>query len=253
MSAHSPSLPFFKHLSRFGFLLALWSCGVHGAAIAAESGTTLRFLAERAPGNLGEVILAAGEKQTPPFTLSADRLSAPIKVPARAMSLRLRDRPVVLSEIVLPQAGESFIVLLIPNPKGGYLPVVMRSDDPAFRAGDVYLFNNVKKPVLGYVGTTKFLLKPGEGKPLRPSGAHENTYYDVCFAVRGETGATNNKPATDQAVRTQPGDRVLRSIRWPVVTRSRSYVFFYQHPVKNRIDFRAVDEFVPAPTASTTP
>jgi hypothetical protein len=226
------------------YILWLLSWLAHDVGSAADSAVTLRFLAERAPANLGEVLLAAGEKQTPPFALSADRLTDPIKAPARTMVLRLRDRPAVLSEIGLPQAGESFIVLLIPNPKGGYLPVVIRADDPAFRAGDIYLFNNAKKPVLGYVGTTRFLLKPGEGKSLRPAGAHQETFYDVGFAVREGTGDTRNRTEPDQGVRTQAGDRVLRTIRWPVVTRSRAYVFFYQHPVKNRIDYRAVDEFV---------
>ncbi len=108
--------------------------------------------------------------------------------------------------------------------------VVINSGDVNFRGGDVYFYNHAGKPVLGYVGTSKFLLNPGQGKLLRPEGAKEETYYDVGFGVREAEG-----------------DRVMRTMRWPVLTRSRSYVFFYQNPVKDRIDYRAVDEFVAPP------
>lgn len=194
---------------------------------AAEAGASLRFLAERAPSELGEVLLSSGDKTSEPFTLSSEHLTAPIVAPARKFSLNLRSKPISLAEIVLPQTGNAFVVLLIPNPKGGYLSLVMPSDDPSFKAGDVYIYNNAGKTVLGYVGTSKFVLKPREGKPVRPEGAHEDTYFDVGFGVREETG-----------------DRVLHTVRWPVVRRSRSYVFFYQNPVKDRIEYRAVDEFV---------
>lgn len=194
---------------------------------AEESGISLRFLAERTPSNLGDVVLAVGDKLSPAFALSSDNLSDPIAVPARKLALRLKEKPVVLAEISLPENGNAFIVLLIPTSKGGYHPVVINSADVNFKGGDVYFYNHAEKPVLGHVGSAKFILKPGEGKLLHPAGAKEETYYDVGFGVREEEG-----------------DRVLRSLRWPVATRSRSYVFFYQNPENHRIDFRAVDEFV---------
>lgn len=209
-------------------LTASWAA--HSAALAAADDVSLRFLAERAPENLGEVMLASGDKLTPPFALSSQRLSDPIPVPTRKLFLRLRDKPVVLAEIALPESGSAFIVLLIPDPKGGFKPIIINASDINFRGGDVYFYNHAGKLVLGYVGTSKFMLKPGEGKLLRPAGAKEETYYDVGFGVREAEG-----------------DRVMRTLRWPVLTRSRSYVFFYQNPVKNRIDYRAVDEFVAPP------
>lgn len=207
---------------------AVWTS--HSASLAAAGGPTLRFLAEQAPGSLGEVVLALGDKLSPPFLLSSQRLGEPIQAPARKMTLRLRDKPVTLAEIALPETGSAFIVLLIPDPKGGYKTVVINSGDVNFRGGDVYFYNHAGKTVLGYVGTSRFLLNPGQGKLLRPDGAKEETYYDVGFGVREAEG-----------------DRVMRTMRWPVLTRSRSYVFFYRNPVKDRIDYRAVDEFV-APT-----
>lgn len=215
-------------------LVTLWVVGATG--FTAPEAVTMRFLAERAPSNLGEVVLADGDKLTPPFALSAERLSDPIPAPARKVALRLKDRPLVLAEIILPEKGTSFIVLLIPQPKGGFSPVVINASDINFRGGDVYFFNHAEKLVLGYVGTAKFLLKPDEGKLVRPAGAKEETYYDVGFGVRDSEG-----------------DRVIRTLRWPVLSRSRSYVFFYLNPVKNRIDFRAVDEFVAPPGVSSPP
>lgn len=218
-------------MKRFYILLCtVWA--THSAALAAADCPSLRFLAERAPDNLGEVVLGIGDTLTPPFKLSSERLSDPIPAPARKMALRLKDRPLVLAEISLPESGAAFMILLIPDPKGGFLPVIIRADDVNFRGGDVYFYNHAPKPVLGYVGTAKFILKPEEGKLVRPAGAKEETYYDVGFGVREAEG-----------------DRVMRTLRWPVMTRSRSYVFFFQNPVKNRIDFRAVDEFV-APQAA---
>lgn len=211
--------------------LIMWI--THCVGLAASGGPSLRFLAERAPGNLGEVVLSAGEKMSPPFTLTSDRLSPDVQAPARKCSLRMKGKPATLAEIVLPETGAAFVILLIPNPEGGYTPIVIPANDAGFKAGDVYLYNHAAKPVLGYVGSSKFILDPGQGKKLRPAGAREETYYDVGFGVREKEG-----------------DKVMRTVRWPVVTRSRAYVFFYEKPENGRIDYRAVDEFVsPVKTA----
>lgn len=219
------------------FILPLISWMSATACFAAEeSGISLRFLAERAPSNLGEVVLAVGDKLSSTFALSSENLSDPIPAPARKLVLRLKEKQIILAEISLPENGNAFIVLLIPKIKGGYQPVVINSADVNFKGGDVYFYNHADKPVIGHVGAAKFILKPGEGELLHPAGAKEGTYYDVDFGVR-ET----------------EGDRLLRSLRWPVATRSRSYVFFYQNPEKNRIDFRAVDEFVAPPDPPKSP
>jgi hypothetical protein len=212
-------------------LFILLLAGLTGLASAQTRKLTVRFLAERAPEQIGQVVLVNSGSLSDPFDLPTNRLSDPVEVSGRALlMLRVADsQPPVpakaLAKIALPEPGNAFICLLIPDPKGGYRPIVIRSDDMNFRAGDVYFYNHANKPVLGYVGTSKFILPPGEGKPLRPAGAKEETYYDVGFGVREAEG-----------------DRPLRSMRWPVLTRSRSYVFFFENPVKKRIDYRAVDE-----------
>lgn len=196
-----------------------------------SDGVKVRFLAERAPKELGQVLLAEGETRGPAFELPHNHLSEPIDAPARRFELRAVKPDVSLSTITLPESGKSFIALMIPAPKGGYVPVVLRADDPGFRPGDVYFYNHAGKTVLGYVGTAKFILAPAKGQVLRPAGAKAENYYDVGFGVREKEG-----------------DRALSTTRWPVDNRSRSYVFFFDNPVTKRVDFRAVDEFVPPAT-----
>jgi hypothetical protein len=120
-------------------------------------------------------------------------------------NLRAVTPDVPLAAITLPEDGKSFIILLIPAREGGFKPIVIRSDDPTFKAGDVYFYNHSPKVILGYVGTAKFSLEAGKGMMLRPTGARAENFYDVGFGVREEQG-----------------DRTLSQTRWPVDDKVRS-------------------------------
>lgn len=206
-------------------------------AVAQQPGKgdlTVRFLAERAPGNVDQVLLVAGEVKGKPFTLPVNNLSEPQPAPARVFSIRPADKEIALATVTLPDNGKAFNVLLVPSAKGGYEPIVIPAGDPSFKPGDVYFYNHADKPVLGFVGTAKFILAPSKGQILRPEGAREDGHYNVGFGVREKEG-----------------DRTLSKSRWPVDDKIRSYVFFFVNPNTKRVDFRAVDEFVapekPAP------
>lgn len=190
----------------------------------------VRFLAERSPQQIAQVVMTVGENRSTPFELPSNYLSAPFPAPARTFSLRAVTPDVALAAITLPEDGKSFIILLIPAKEGGFKPIVIRADDPAFKAGDVYFYNHSPKMILGYVGTAKFSLEAEKGLVLRPTGARAENFYDVGFGVREEQG-----------------DRTLSQTRWPVDDKVRSYVFFFVNPSTNLLDFRAVDEFVPPP------
>ena len=212
-------------------LVLFFSLALSVLAPAQEAGRgdlTVRFLAERSPGNLGQVVLAADKARSKPFDLPVNSLSLPFVAPARAFSVRPVAKDVSIADITLPDSGKSFIILLIPATAGGYKPVVISAEDPDFKPGDVYFYNHADKPVLGYVGTAKFILDPAKGQTLRPKGAKPENYYDVGFGVREKEG-----------------DRALSTTRWPVDDKIRSYVFFFVNPSTKRLDFRAVDEFVP--------
>ncbi|QJE97664.1 hypothetical protein [Luteolibacter luteus] len=218
-------------------LLMIFTLACSSLLHAQEPGASdlkVRFLAERAPAGLGDVVVATEKTKSAAFALPTNFVSPPVVAPARAFELRATAKDVVLAKVALPDAGKSFIVLLLPSPKGGYQPVVVRADDPAFKAGDVYFYNHADKPVLGFVGTAKFVLEPGKGQTLRPAGARPEKFYDVGFGVREKEG-----------------DRALSNTRWPVDNKQRSYIFFFNNATTKRVDYRAVDEFVepekPAP------
>jgi hypothetical protein len=189
---------------------------------------TVRFLAERAPGNVEQVLLAAGEVKGKPFTLPVNNLSEAQSAPARVFSIRPVGKDIPLATVTLPAEGKAFNVLLVPSAKGGYEPVVIPAGDPSFKPGDVYFYNHSDKTVLGFVGKATFTLAPSQGRILRPEGARDDGHYDVGFGVREKEG-----------------DRTLSKSRWPVDTTSRSYAFFFMNPKTKRVDFRVVDEFVP--------
>lgn len=198
------------------------------ASHAAGAEPDVRFLAERVPKELGQVSMFAEEARSEPFDLPTNNLSLPQPAPGRHFVLRPEGREVTVAKIALPENGKSFIVLLLPSAKAGYEAVVIPDDQSGFKPGDVYFYNNANKTVLGFVGTTKFALPPAQGKSVRPQGAREEGFYDVGFGVREKEG-----------------DRSLSKTRWPVEERIRSYVFFFMNPKTKRVDFRAIDEFVP--------
>lgn len=186
----------------------------------------VRFLAERALPEIGEVVLAAGTEHSPAFTLPLQNLSAPQGAPGRAFAVQAKGKDQALAKVTLPDSGKEFIVLLLATPEAAYKPVVIPDKDAAFQAGGLYFYNNTDKPVSGQVGSSKLSLEPGKGQSLKPEGA-ENGAYAVAFSVRDGDS-----------------DRQITSSRWPVEANIRSYVFFFVNPQTKRIDFRAVDEFV---------
>jgi hypothetical protein len=195
-------------------------------AIAGEQ-SNLRFLAANLPDGIGELTWLAGKTEGEAITLSTEHLSAPVTMPERAFVLQAGAEKRLLATITLPAEGESFVVLLAGEPAGTLKPFVFPTTDPAFCGGDVFLFNSSDGKIFGKLGSTDFELAPLEGKAVRPGGDLSEGSYPVEFNVREEAG-----------------DRVLRTLRWPVQTRSRSYCFFFKNPAKDRIEFRTVEEFV---------
>ncbi|MCW1926453.1 hypothetical protein OKA05_28135 [Luteolibacter arcticus] len=217
-------------MMRLATVFALLLSALAPAQDAPKSGDLkVRFLAERAPKDLGQVLMATPEAKSAPFDLPINNLSEYQAAPARLFSLKqatAAEKEGSLTNVTLPENGKSFIVLLVPAATG-YKTVVIPADDPSFKPGDVYFYNHGDKPVLGYVGTATFVLQPGKGQTLTPKGAKPENYYDVGFGVREKEG-----------------DRALSTTRWPVDNKIRSYVFFFMNPTTKRLDFRAVDEFV---------
>jgi hypothetical protein len=209
--------------------LLLFATGL-SAAPAPTRGLEVRFLAERCPDGLGQLVLAADEQRSAEFDLPSNFLSTPVKPPARTFNIRALKPDVSLATVTLPEDGKSFVIVLIPAKESGYKTIVIRTDDAKFKTGDVYFYNHSDKVIIGFVGTAKFSLNPASGMVLTPKGARKENFFDVGFGVREEQGT-----------------RALSNTRWPVDDKVRSYVFFFVNPVTKRLDFRVVDEFVPPP------
>lgn len=191
-----------------------------------EGGIQVRFLAEEAPEQLGQVAVFSGKEKSEGITLPTNQLSPPVNVSGRALVLKTLIKEVPLCPITLPENGSAFAVILVVAKPAGFKPIVVRTDDPNFKAGDVFFINRSEKTILGKLGTTPIALKPGESAKHRPSGAVDNTYYDIAFATRDEAG-----------------DKVISSTRWPIDENLRSYLFFFTN-AEGRTTFRAVDEYM---------
>lgn len=200
------------------------------AAVSAQSKekVQVRLLAERLPVGLGKVVLLSGEERSEPIVLPMNNLSTPQQLSGRAFQVFSVDRNVAVANVSLPAEGKSFVVVLIPTDDKGYSPVVMPYDNPDFKGGDIYIYNNAKNTVVGMVGISRFSVDPNRGTFLRPKEQEDDKrYHDVGIGVKFEEG-----------------DRIISTTRWPKSKTTRYYVFFYVHPKTGRTTYRAVDEFL---------
>ena len=188
----------------------------------------VRFAAQAVPANLPELVMAAAEVTSPPFKVPVNHLTPPLEAPGRKFWLQVPDNPRALANIALPEAGNAFVVLLVPGLKAMFEAVVIPARDGKFRPGDFYLHNVSSKAILAKVGTTQAVIAPRTGEVIRPKGAREGRFYDVALGVR-EGDAS----------------RVISTSRWPVAGQMRTYVFFFDDPARQDVGFRAIDEFVP--------
>ena len=190
-----------------------------GLSAQSNKGVEVRLVAERLPKGLGNVVLASGEERSEPFVLPMNNLSEPKIVPARNFQLLSPQRKMVLANIALPATGKSFVVLLIPAGEKNYTPVVIPYNNPDFKAGDIYLYNNAKDTVVGKVGDGRFSVDPGKGTFFRPIFKDDDKrYHDVGIGVKFESG-----------------DRVISTTRWPKSDNTRYDVFFYVNPRNQRV------------------
>lgn len=222
----------FRYLAVFLSLLLPATAQENEAPKKSSTGIQVRLLAEQAPDSLSKVFMLLADKKSEAIDLTTKFLSAPVSVDSRVMVLKTVEKEIALCSITLPEAGNAFAVILVTAKPAGYTPIVVRTDDPTFKEGDVFFINRSEKTVLGKLGKTPLILKPGETNKTRPTGPVDDTYFDIAFATR--------EPA---------GDKIISSSRWPVDKNLRSYVFFFTN-ASGKTTFRAVDEYMtPAITA----
>lgn len=213
-------------------ILALFSLFLVTASAQTKKGDgkiQVRLLAEVAPPALGKVYLAAKDTRSEGVELPTSHLSEPLLVSERVLALKTEGKEISLCNIALPATGSSFAVILVTARPAGFQPIVVRTDDPTFKAGDVFFINRSNRTVLCKLGESPLALKPGESVKSRPTGAIDNTYYNIAFATREPDG-----------------DKILSSTRWPIDEHLRSYLIFFTD-ARGRTSYRAIDEPMPAP------
>ncbi len=208
-----------KRLHTWGICLFAAVLLITGQDIARAQKAKLkvRLLAERIPPNLGKVTLANEDIQSDPFNLPMNNLSAPQEPPARAFRIQTINKNIPLATVKLPEEGNSFVVILLPNAEGLYTPIIMPFNGSKFKPGDAYIHNNTPKTVLGFIGTAKFSLRPKRGTVITLKGARKERFYDVGLGVREDDGT----------------NRMIKSTRWPEDKQARFYVFYYVDPKPN--------------------
>lgn len=209
-------------------LIFLSNLSAQNPAAEKKPALQVKLLAVTAALDLGQVYLLSGDVKSPAFDLPMNNVSDAIAVTQRAFSLKSVNKDLSLCAIELPEAGKEFIIVLSPTKGASYRSVIVRTDDPSFRRGDVFFLNLTTHTVLGKLGTRALILESGKSAITRPDGPKEKGYYDIAFATRQETE-----------------DRIFSSSRWPIDDQIRSYLFFLQEQ-NGRITYRAVDEFIPA-------
>ena len=190
----------------------------------------LRFLSGVQTTSLDDAQLRNNDWKGEAFRIPANQLSRPQSVKLRALRLHHEaDAPEAkpICNIILPETGGTFIVILIQKEKK-IESVIIPADSPGFRPGDVFLQNSSEQSIAGTLGTTRVSLRSGEGKAIRPGAPADARMYDAAF-VYDENGVS----------------RRLALSTWPLNKKLRAYVFFLPGP-DGRPQYRAVQEYVEA-------
>jgi len=178
-------------------------------ARAAEKGLTLRLLACEVTKEPAKVFLQTKKSKSEVFKLPSSALSEPMAVSARSVELKSPDNDVTLCSITLPAQGKSFALLLASEESAGFVPHIVRLDDASFKAGDYYFVNRSANTVVLNLGAAEVILEVGNAVKSRPTEPAGNNHYIVTMSYRSESG-----------------DKVFSSTRWPILNPNRSYIIF---------------------------
>ena len=213
------------------FLLACLASLFPAVAQDADKGLRMRLFTVALQPDQGKVQIVAGDESGPAFELPVFNLTDSMPVPARKFKLVAETATPTLEtpslcDVVLPEQGLDFRVILVPILNGGYRSFVVRGDDPKFASGDVFFVNLSSHHVIGLLGTAKLDLERGSSEIVRLAGAKGGVFFEVKIASREGNGIIP-----------------LADTRWPVMRNNRSIVVFHDD-LKGQPVYRAVDEFL---------
>jgi hypothetical protein len=222
-----------RFFSRF-FVCALKFCllsgWVHSGRSHAEDTSSLRLRALLLVpgGTVASLHPMAGENVGQAVSIGARGLSEPFRAPARLFSFAVPDKRQAigyraLGNVMLPEKGDDFILLLEPV-KDAFRAHVILSKESRFDA-DALLFFNASDVVIGAsLGGSKVTIPPRKSVFGKPPAQGEKPFYQVTFYYQEEG---NVRPFYDT--------------RWPHRKDSRCYIFFYRSE-NGRLTYQSVDE-----------
>ncbi|MCU0749242.1 MAG: hypothetical protein MUF13_06820 [Akkermansiaceae bacterium] len=204
-------------------LLHISTRPVQGADKPGKS-IALRLLACEVTQDPPKVYLETTGGKSDEFDLPSSAFTAPIEVSHREVVLKAPGNDVPMSDIIIPDQGRTFAVLLAPKDPEGFTPTVLRLDDNSFKPGDYHFVNLSKETLVLKLGDTEVVVEAGASVKSRPSGPLGSGFCKVIMSTRSESG-----------------DKIFASTRWLMANPKRGYVIFTARS-NGKITYRAVDE-----------
>lgn len=204
----------------------------------AQEKMSLKFLAFPKMRGSEPVELVVGENKTIEVATPGHELSPEYKVAAQDT--------IVVGKTIVNEEGEpefqvygraksngssNQIILLMRKGRensDGFDVVPINGNLDDFKGGNYIFINASKLNVGGVMGETKFALKPGQQRMLKPKPDHENNVCQVTLSYEREDGW-----------------KKFKDTRWPTNERYRSLIFFHQDPRNGRIGVSPIVDMLP--------
>jgi hypothetical protein len=192
--------------------------------------TLIRFTSFELPDANGEYVLASGETKSDAFAIPSNGFSLPVTSPAGSKTFTLgnvKDASFSsLATIELPDTGERFLVILLPEKDQTLRSIVVRADDPDFRPGQIMIMNLAPETFTAELGDQKLTFAPDSRTIFRPQRTDNLSNYQVRFFY---TKDGNPK-------------RFAASL-WPYFDDKRTFVFLSMDKAAGTPALRSIDEF----------
>ncbi len=192
--------------------------------------TLIRFTSFGLPDDSGEYVLASGETKSDPFAIPSNGFSLPVTSPAGSKTFTLGNAKDAsfssLATVKLPDTGERFLVILLPEKDQTLRAIVVRADDPEFRPGQIMIMNLAPETFTADLGDQKLTFAPDSRTIFHPQRTDNLSNYQVRFFY-----IKDDKPK-----------RFAASL-WPYFDDKRTFVFLYMDKATGSPTLRSIDEF----------
>ncbi len=178
-----------------------------------------------------ELVTIVADKISPPFTIGASGLSGNIFPGGRAFNLAVKDTSAEtgfrqVASVVLPEAGNDFILLLEPLEGKSFIPHVVTDRLQGFGADSTLFFNASSAQIGAVFGKQKTLIRPRRVEIVSaPPAQGDVPYYQV------ELYYPDNEKL-----------KLFASSRWLHRDDGRNYVFIYQEKDTGRFVYQTFNE-----------